>query len=99
VRNKTREIEKEKTMKSIAPALMTSKAQLLGFVSVCALLLGGGVYAKVAVDGFGAQQDEFCESFNRPSQFYLWSQAKRPQPNATSTASKILHLPAASALP
>jgi hypothetical protein len=70
-------------MKIITNGFVTSKTGHLGFVGICALLLTGGVYAKVAVDQFGDQQDEFCNTFNRPSQFYLWAEAKRQKPDAT----------------
>jgi hypothetical protein len=70
-------------MKSIAPALMASKAQHLAFLGACVLLVGGGLYAKVAIDDFGAQQDEFCERLSRPSPVCLWLDAKREKSNST----------------
>jgi hypothetical protein len=69
-------------MKTIANTFITFRAGHFGFATVCALLLTGGVYAKVAVDRFGNEQGEFCNSFNHPSQFYLWCEAHRQKTNA-----------------
>ena len=69
-------------MKTIANAFITFKAGRFGFATVCALNLTGGIYAKVAVDRFGNEQDEFCNNFNHPSEFHLWCEAKRQKPGA-----------------
>jgi hypothetical protein len=82
MREKTADKEREENMKSIAATLFMSKAQHLGFAAVCALLLTGGVYAKVALDRFGDMQDEACANFNHPSQFHLWYQAHHQNKNA-----------------
>src|SRR5262245_41186047 len=73
-------------MKSIANTFVAFKAGHFGFALICVTLLSAGAYAKVALDRFGHQQDEFSNSFNHPSAPYLALVAKREKPHAPMQA-------------
>jgi hypothetical protein len=58
-------------MKANAYKLLGSATRYLAFVCTCLFLIGGGVWAKSAVDRFSAIQEEIEKDLRCPSPIFL----------------------------
>jgi hypothetical protein len=64
-------------MKSLGYILLNPKVHTVAFALTCTLLVGGGWEMKSAIDGLSARSDEMEKENNKPSQFFMWLDARK----------------------